>query len=104
MGMFDWYHPLHELSCPVCGSRLGEWQGKDGPNGLFVWKQGNISPIEQKVSADCQLPFESLRKWRLPDKFEIYSYDCAQHGPITAQCYTVNGAWSETKIVRVGSK
>jgi hypothetical protein len=49
MGMFDWYKPTGEIECPVCGVVLIEWQGKDGPNALFVWSEGEGSPVDQPI-------------------------------------------------------
>jgi len=54
MGMLDWYRPVPDLACPVCGTPLREWQGKEGPCGLFVWQQGEIAPIDQVVDEECR--------------------------------------------------
>jgi len=102
MGMFDWYQPNGTLYCPVCKKELTEWQGKDGPNGLFVWKQWELGPIDQRASEDCKLSPADLARWRLPAKFEIYSYDCPDHFPVVARCRTAkDGAWSETDVSQI---
>ena len=36
---------------------------------------------------------------RLPEEFEIYSYDCEKHR-VTAKCKTRSGAWCETELVK----
>jgi hypothetical protein len=104
MGMFDRYKPALSLSCPACKAPLREWQGKDGPNGLFVWRQGHIAPIDQDASEDAKLEPEVMAKKRLPEEFQIYSYDCPDHGPIRARCETKEGIWISSKIESVGNK
>jgi hypothetical protein len=104
MGMFDWYEPRPSLSCPACGVHLYEWQGKDGPCGLFVWQQGTLVPVDQRVDDDLRLPQDKLLEVRLPEEFIIYSYDCPKHGPIDALCKTENGAWSATEIEAVNAR
>ena len=56
MGMFDWYVPDPPLKCPVCGTLLERWQGKDGPCALLVWKQGEAVPVAMRAD-DVNLPF-----------------------------------------------
>ena len=104
MGMFDWYKPEPLLSCPTCNATLREWQGKDGPCGLFVWQQGRLSPIDQEASDDVKLDRESIGRKRLPKQFQIYSYDCPNHAPIRANCETKDGVWTETEIEAVGTE
>jgi hypothetical protein len=96
--MFDTYRPSGQLKCPACGALLTEWQGKDGPCGLLVWKQGVASPIGDQLTEECRLSSPELALKRLPDRFEIYSYDCRSHQPVTARCMCVNGVWSVTEI------
>jgi len=101
MGMFDWYEPDPALSCPDCGTPLREWQGKEGENALFVWKQGKSSPVDQRVDEELKLPPEQLLSRCLPAEFEFYSYDCPRHR-IIAQGKTRGGVWTESKILHVG--
>lgn len=96
--MFDWYKPTQHLECPVCKVALNEWQGKDGPNALFVWREGEISPIDQPIDEECQISEEVRGTFRLPEEFEIYSYDCERHR-VSAKCITKDGVWSETNII-----
>lgn len=98
MGMFDWYQPFPDLECPTCGALLKEWQGKHGPCGLFLWKQGFAAPIDQLVDEECRIGMEQLSQKRLPQEFEIYSYDCSSHQPVSALCKCVDGAWQETTL------
>ena len=97
MGMFDWYKPSVDFECPVCGVVLKEWQGKDGPNGLFVWCEGERSPVDQPIDEDAKISEEARRAFKLPEEFEIYSYDC-QHHRVMAKCRSRDGVWSETNI------
>ena len=98
MGMFDWYKPSREIECPVCGVVLKEWQGKDGPSALFVWCEGQESPVDQPIDEEAKLSEEARRAFRLPEEFEIYSYDCLHH-LVLAKCRTRDGVWSETNSV-----
>jgi hypothetical protein len=87
MGMFDWYIPVPDLPCPGCGSTLREWQGKDGPSALFVWRQGTKWPIDQTADEDAKLPPDRSAQWRLPERFVIYSYrDCGQRVEAEGKC------------------
>jgi hypothetical protein len=98
MGMFDWYRPSGELECPVCGVVLKEWQGKDGPNALFVWSEGEEVPVDQPIDEDAKISEEARRAFRLPQEFQIYSYDCQSHR-VLAECRTRDDIWSETSIL-----
>ena len=100
MGMFDWYKPSGRIECPICGLELKEWQGKAGPNGLFVWSEGEAAPVDQPIDEDARIPVEARRAFRLPDEFEIYSYDCQRHC-VLAKCRTREGVWSETNVLSV---
>jgi hypothetical protein len=103
MGMFDWYRPNQNFECPICRVGLNEWQGKDGPCALFVWREGEVSPLEQPIDEECKLPEEARNTFRLPESFEIYSYDCGRHR-VSANCVAKNGVWSETHITAVEIK
>lgn len=77
---------------------LKEWQGKDGPNALFVWSEGEGAPVDQPIDEDAKISEEARRSFRLPEEFEIYSYDCERHR-VLAKCRTTDGIWSETRVV-----
>jgi hypothetical protein len=98
MGMFDWYRPKEVQHCPHCGSELNEWQSKDGPCALFVWEQGKSSPVDQPIDEDARLPEARRALFRLPEVFEIYSYDCKAHHPVIASCQSENGVWTKFEI------
>ena len=98
MSMFDYYRPASEQRCPFCGRVLREWQGKDGPNGLFVWVQGALFPAEQRVDEDIRVAPSALERLRLPVRFVIYSYDCPDHQPIEAVGTAPEGVWVQTAI------
>ena len=99
MSMFDWYQPATQLTCPQCGTKLREWQGKDGPCGLFVWREGVRHPADQLIDdEEVRLPTEELSRFTLPSSFEIYSHDCPNHRPIDAVCATEDGIWSSTQV------
>ena len=102
MGLFDYYRPAHRLTCPICGAELAEWQGKDGPNALFVWAEGVASPVEQLVPSEVQADADKRAAFRLPRRFAIYSHGCKQHQPVDADCETVDGVWCTTVVRRLG--
>ncbi len=100
MGMFDHYIPDPPLRCPVCGSALDGWQGKDGPNALMVWRQGVAAPIDQAIEdEDVRLEPHQLAKFRLPQTFEIYEWCCGGHFALEAVCRTSDGIWSSTELI-----
>jgi hypothetical protein len=100
MSMFDWYRVMGSLECPVCHTPLREWQGKESHCVLYVWQQGMAAPVDQACDEECKGLPEVVSADRLPDTFQIYSYDCGRHC-VTATCKTVNGIWSETCITEV---
>src|ERR1051325_7071406 len=97
MSMFDYYEPSPELVCPVCKSPLGNWQGKEGPCALLVWRQGMKGPADQRADQDSKLSSEALRKCILPRTFELYSYDCPDH-IVVASGTSKDGMWTSTVI------
>lgn len=101
MGMFDWYEPVPEIRCPVCERALREWQGKDGPCALFVWRQGCTEPVAHRVDDDAKLPAEAIVAQRLPPQFEIYSDDCECPFLVEAVGTTSGGVWTTTIVVSI---
>ncbi len=97
MGMFDWYEPAQQ-ACPVCDRPIAEWQGKDGPNLLFVWRQGTPHPVDQRVD-DVRLPPAETAPFRLPSTFTIYAYCCGGASPVEALCGVTSSCWNRTRIV-----
>jgi hypothetical protein len=101
MGMYDYYEPVPPIKCKHCGETIGSWQGKDGPNALFVWRQGEIAPVTQLTSEDCKLPIEKLKNWRLPAEFNFFP---THAGCRCCPCYAIgytdqNGVWTRTEII-----
>ena len=99
MGLFDSYVPDQDLKCPACGAQLSDWQGKDGPNALFIWKQGAAAPVDQLVSDDLAIPVEDRNNLRLPTEFTIYSPCCSDRFLVEASCRTASGVWNHTSLV-----
>ncbi|MGK3998580.1 hypothetical protein [Sorangium sp. So ce1024] len=99
MGMFDWYTPVPPLACPRCRATLDGWQGKDGPCGLFEWVQGVPSPPRQHVDEECALSAPDRERFRLPERFEIYT-DCEQCSAwIEAEGSCEGDVWSRVELV-----
>jgi hypothetical protein len=98
MSMFDYFRPACDLQCPVCLRALQEWQGKDGPCGLFIWVEGRAGPAGQEVPEEIRIDQDELQRMRLPSSFVIYSYDCPEHQPIEADCLAREGVWMSTRL------
>ncbi len=99
MGMFDFYKPKQELKCPVCNFPLKEWQGKDADCALFVWQEGEQTPIGQKVDDSIRISEAELSKRKLPEVFIIYCYECNCGFPVMANCQCKNGVWVKTELI-----
>jgi len=99
MSLFDYYRPSGRTKCPACGTLLREWQGKDGPRALFVWEQGEEHPIAQETDDQAmRWSVDDRKRFLLPPKFAIYSYDCPNHQPVDATCTCTDDVWSTTEI------
>jgi hypothetical protein len=96
--MFDYYRPAGDVRCPTCQRALHEWQGKDGPNGLFVWAQGKRHPVDQLVGEESRLTTDERERLSLPPRFVIYSFDCPEHRPVEADCRAPTGVWTEIAL------
>ena len=102
MGMFDHFEPRKSLSCPVCGDELVDWQGKDGPRDLVVWREGQRAPVEQRIDEEWAMPPEALEALRLPAEFMIYTYDTHDHR-VVASGRCVDGVWTHTELTTVSA-
>jgi hypothetical protein len=92
--MFDEYIPDPPLNCPACGKELQGWQGKDGPNALLVWKQGQAAPVDQAIEdGTIRLEPENLAAFRLPEEFFIYTQCCARFF-VEADCTCERETWT----------
>jgi hypothetical protein len=98
MGMFDHYRPKPDLKCPVCGTARLEWQGKDGPCGLFLWEQGHAAPVDQLVDDQWKISKEDLAKVRLPKRFEIYA-QCQCSTFVSIVGFVEEGVWTRSEIL-----
>lgn len=98
MGMFDTYIPIGPLVCPVDGTPLIEWQGGDGPRGLFVWHEGQRYPTDDRVDEELRRPAAALEEFTLPPEFRIRCWDCPQH-PVEALCTAEDGVWTTTRVL-----
>ncbi len=97
MGMFDWYQPSASFNCPSCGRPLSDWQGKDGPNALLVWREGAAAPVDQRVDDDVQGLASTIAALRLPAEFIIYTTCCGRF-PVEAICATESETWMRTRL------
>jgi hypothetical protein len=104
MGMFDWYEPGPELAtCPVCGSPLYGWQGKDADNPLLlVWRQGERAPVDQRMDDEYCLYIEDRDALRLPERFLIHTACLADHRHM-AEGRCVDGVWLTSAFIAPGS-
>jgi hypothetical protein len=98
MALFDSYQPRNAFSCPVCGTPQREWQGKDGPCGLFVFREGITGAVAQVVDEDCLLSPAQIASQRLPDEFTIYAHDCGCAYPTVLRCRGSLGSWQATEL------
>jgi len=91
--MFDYYEPVPAPVCPWCGAAFEVWQGKDGPNALFVWRQGDARPVDQRVEDESRTDPARLPEFALPDRFTIHGWCVSGHGTqATGQCR--EGVWT----------
>lgn len=107
MGMFDYFAPVPSIGChrPGCTGKMVEWQGKYRGNCLFLWKQGELAPLDQRVSDDCKLDPECLSAIRLPENERIPAGwatcdRCEVRALFSIECITdAGGCWMETKVI-----
>lgn len=104
--MFDHFVPKPPIECPFCGAPTTGWQGKPR-NGcaLFVWEQGQPSPVDQLVDDECRIPAESLAAQRLEKELIHINYgDCASCSHswwglgVTVFADARSGIWSQTVL------
>jgi hypothetical protein len=98
MGMFDYYEPRSSFSCPVCGTAHQEWQGTDGPCGLFLFREGVAGAFEQRVDEECRLSPEQTGAQSLPAEFSVRAYDCACPYPTVLLCHAPAGEWQSSEL------
>ncbi len=89
MGMFDSYTPKPDLQCPLCHAPLSNWQGKDGPNCLLEFAQGDEVPEG-----------DDYGWWREPPppgRVEIHT-SCENRHWVDAEAHLDGRRWVETRI------
>jgi hypothetical protein len=92
-----------ELPCLWCGGRVETWQGKDGPNPLLVWRQGNAHPVAQPVADAVQVSAEVRRQFSLPPDFTISGF-CVNGHVMHAHCHSEGGVWRTTDLTAEETK
>lgn len=94
--MFDDYEPVPAIPCPTCGQPL-QWQGKWGPNALFVWRQGERHPVDQPIDEDVRLDQERFADFELPATFVISGWCDRDH-----HCFGIgrcrDGQWTDLEV------
>jgi hypothetical protein len=102
VGMFDYYEPVPVLACPHCGAPIEVWQGKDGPNVLFVWRQTEPHPVDHPVVEESRIAPSSYADYRLPDVFGIMGW-CVNGDQIEAAGTCEDGVWQRVSELRLPS-
>lgn len=97
--MFDDYEPVPAIDCPWCGQLIRLWQGKDGPNVLVRWIQGQRRPVEglPPESASEVRPAGALDDLELPASFAITGW-CPSDHRTEARCSCVDGVWTDSDL------
>ena len=98
MPLHDYYVPSQPVSCPVCRTSLREWQGYDGPCGLFVFQEGVSSAVDHRVDDHCRLAETNLASLLLPEEFLVSSHDCGCPFPTVLRCLSTEGIWRSTML------
>lgn len=103
MGLYDAYEPSGDFTCAACGGPITDWQGKDGPNALLVWRQGVAAPLghERGVAPESRIDPMHLAELRLPPTFHFSGW-CDQDHMTDAVGRCRGDVWSETEIVLSG--
>lgn len=90
--MFDWYEPDPPIKCVSCTAIPADWQGKEGPNALLVWRQGHLHPVRQ--AADEALAEAELLAFILPTRFR-FSTTCENGHELLFEGRTTDGIWTD---------
>ena len=94
--MFDYYQPTEQFVCGECGLPL-EWQGKDGPNAPFVWRQGEAAPIDQPIVEESRMDPVRRATYRLPPTFRLKGF-CERHHITEATGRCDGEVWTEIDV------
>lgn len=107
MSLFDYFDPDRPVGChrPGCTGNLLGWQGKHhGHCCLFVWRQGVIAPVDQRVDEEIKARLENRDTFRLQPDTVILGHGatcdkCRAFGRFHIECTTNSqGLWVATKI------
>lgn len=93
LSMFDWYEPDPPIKCISCDAIPAEWQGREGPNALLVWRQGHRHPIRQRAD-DEALAGAELLAFVLPEQFHFYT-TCENGHQLLFGGRTTGGVWTD---------
>jgi hypothetical protein len=93
--LFDWYEP-YEIRCPDCDQVFTNWQGRDGPNLLFLWRQDARHPVGHDVDPNFRVDESHWVDFTLPRLFLIEATGAGHHASATGQC--VDGVWRRTHL------
>lgn len=116
--MFDTY--LVSLECPLDGSPVNEWQGKDGPCLLYTWQVGQAAPLEATTPYDpaddepltlgeVKLPsfrrpwLEAAKAERLPPVFELHANHGDHQLEALGETDPIDDSWRSVRLIEVTS-
>jgi hypothetical protein len=95
VSLFDWYEP-YEIRCPDCDQVFRHWQGKDGPNLMFLWRQDARHPVGHEVDEDFRIAPSRWDEFTLPGLFLIEASGDGHYATATGEC--VDGVWRRTYL------
>jgi hypothetical protein len=95
--MYDYYEPVPALACLWCGGKTLMWQGKDGPNLLYVWRQGFQAPVDDASDPEYQATEEVRLAERLPEHFTILGV-CERDHVMRAEGKCTDGVWTDLDL------
>ena len=85
MGLYDCFEPDPPVRCLKCKTGIIRgWQEKPCEPGLFLWKQGSASPVDQLVDEECKIDESKrdVRRLHQSDDLEIYYGHCDRCGSV----------------------
>ena len=78
------------LHSPTAAGSSKRGKGKDGPNALFVWPQGEKHPVDQPIAEESRIDVGRHLDYMLPETFEITGW-WANGDRLTAKCGCIAG-------------
>ncbi|MEZ5300270.1 MAG: hypothetical protein R3F11_06325 [Verrucomicrobiales bacterium] len=113
MALFDYFEPDPPVRCLKCSAGvIWGWQEKPSKSGLFLWRQGIASPIDQLVDDECKIEEARRDAVRLSpnDGLQIYYGDCDRCGetfPYRLPLEITGDTWTgffESETVRMAAE